>query len=316
MEVSHYPADYDGVIAGAPARRYLEIVTQLIWYNQTLYGPGGAPNLASKQALVHQAIMKKCDALDGVKDGLLENPSRCVFDPAVLQCKGHDAPTCLTGAEVDAFRKIYRGPRLSDGEQVISGPALGSEEPPDGWNAWVTSPQTAFFGQEFYRWMVYDDPDWKVENFKLDRDYPAARARLAPILDADNPDLSAFTRHGGKLILYQGWDDPAVPALDTIQYYDQVRQRVGPAGASQVRLFMVPGMAHCAGGPGATSFDMQPALESWVERGEAPERVIAVKPGIGEPPFSHPLCAWPKTAHYNGIGSTTDAANFTCREAR
>jgi feruloyl esterase len=316
MEVSRYPQDYDGVVAGAPALRYLEVLTQLIWYNQAVHGPGGAPGLPAKQKLVHDAIMKQCDRLDGVKDGILENPRLCRFDPAVLQCRGADAPDCLTPAEVGAFRKIYAGPKLRDGQQVISGPALGSEGVPGNWEAWVTGIVPGIAGQEFYRWMVYDDPQWKIANFDLNRDYPLARARIAPVINADNPDISAFTRRGGKLIIYQGWDDPAITAASTIKYYEDVRRHIGPKAAGQLRLFMVPGMMHCGGGPGATSFDMQAELENWIERGKAPERVIAVKPESGEPPLSHPLCSWPMTAHYNGSGSTRDAANFTCRRSR
>jgi len=313
MEVTRYPEDYDGVVAGAPARRYVEILTLLIWYHQAVHGPGGAPKLESKLGLVNDAVLKKCDALDGVKDGVLENPLQCNFDPADLQCDDGEAPSCLTAAEVGALRKIYGGPRLSNGERIYSGPAVGSEIAPAGWTGWVTSPQTAVFGQEFYRWLVYDDPTWKVENFDIDRDYRAARERIAPIINAENPDISEFARRGGKLIVYQGWYDPAITPADTIAYFEEMRRRLGSAADDHVRLFMVPGMGHCAGGPGATQFDMQPALENWVSRGEAPDRIIAVKPDSGNPPSSRPLCPWPKTAHYNGSGSTQDANNFTCR---
>lgn len=313
MEVTRYPEDYDGVVAGAPARRYTEILTLLIWYHQAVHGPGGAPGLESKLGLISDAVLRKCDELDGVKDGILENPLRCDFDPASLQCEDGDAPGCLTAAEVGALRKIYGGPRLSNGERIYSGPAVGGEIIPAEWTGWVTSPQTAVFGQEFYRWFVYDDPAWKVENFDIDRDYRAARERVAPIINAESPDISEFARRGGKLILYQGWHDPAITPAETIAYYEEMRRRLGPTANDHARLFMVPGMGHCAGGPGATQFDMQPALEKWVERGEAPDRIIAVKPGSGNPPFSRPLCPWPKTAHYNGSGSTQDADNFTCR---
>ncbi|MFC4312022.1 tannase/feruloyl esterase family alpha/beta hydrolase [Steroidobacter flavus] len=315
MAASRYPEDYDGIVAGAPARRYLEVLTQLLWYHQAVHGPGGAPTLESKLGLVHDAIMKKCDRLDGVNDGIVDNPQRCRFDPAELQCKGADAPICLTNAEAGAFRKIYGGPRLSNGERISSGPALGSEGVPNNWTAWVTTPQTAAFGQEFYRWMVFDDPKWNVADFKLDRDYPSGRERIAPIVNVNSADLTAFTRRGGKLIMYQGWDDPIIAPTDTINYYEDVRKRVGSNVDDHVRLFMVPGMGHCAGGPGATSFDMQPELEQWIEQGKAPERVIAIKPDSAEP-FSRPLCAWPKTAHYDGAGSSNDAASFNCKAPR
>src|SRR5690606_13703888 len=122
-------------------------------------------------------------------------------------------------------------------------------------------------GQDFYRWLVFDDPDWTVENFDIDRDYPYARERIAPILNSDDPDLGAFAKRNGKLILYQGWYDPGITAAETIEYYEKVRQHLGSATDDHVRLFMVPGMAHCADGPGASRFDMLPALEKWVEQG-------------------------------------------------
>lgn len=308
---SRYPKDYDAIVAGAPANRYVEVVTQLLWYSQSA---AVAPNLTAKLSLVHAAILKKCDALDGVKDGILENPLRCQFDPAVLQCKAGQSAGCLTDVEVGALRKIYAGPRLANGQLVMWPPEPGSEGNPGNWAAWITGPVPGLAGQEFYKWMVHDDPNWTVASYSLDRDYPLARSRVAPIIDADNPDLSAFIRRGGKLIIYQGWDDPAITPGSTIQYYEDVLRKVGPAAAKQVRLFMVPGMAHCGGGPGATSFDMQGAMEKWVEQGQAPERILASKPDVppGAPPLTHPLCAWPSTARYKGKGSIRDAANFVC----
>lgn len=306
---SRYPEDYNGIVAGAPAANYLETVTQLVQYSQVRSVPSGSPPLLAKKRLVHDAIMTKCDELDGVKDGLLENPLQCRFDPGALRCNGADGPGCLTDAEVGAFRTIYGGLRSKTGEVIFSGPALGAEDAPD-WDAWIDSPQNTLIGEEFYRWMVYDDPTFKIASYDFHRDYPAARARLGPSLNAST-DLSAFARRGGKLIIYQGWADPAVTAGSTIQYVDEVQRKIGPQAAGHVRLFMAPGMGHCAGGPGPDSFDMQSALERWVEQGEAPERVVAEKRG-GPDPFSRPLCAWPKTARYSGSGSIRDAANFSC----
>ena len=307
---SRYPDDYNGIVAGAPAANYVETVTQLVQYSQARSAPPGSPPLLAKKGLVHTAIMAKCDDLDGVKDGLLENPLQCNFDPGVLKCTSANGPACLTEAEVQAFRTVYGGLRSSSGEKIFSGPALGTEDAPD-WDAWIDSPQNTMIGEEFYRWMVFDDPGFEIENYDYHRDYAVARNRLAPSLNA-SADLSAFTRRGGKLIIYQGWADPAVTGASTIKYYEDVQRKVGPAAAGQVRLFMAPGMGHCAGGPGPDSFDMQPVLERWVERGEAPERVIAAKRGSSEP-FSRPLCAWPQTAHYSGSGSIRDATNFACK---
>lgn len=315
MLASRYPEDYDGIIAGAPARRYPAILTQLHWYTQSVHGPDGAPGLESKLELVSGAVLESCDTLDGVKDGVLENPRLCNYDPADLRCDGEDAPTCLTDRQVAALKRIYGGPLLNSGEAVISGPELGSEGIAD-WVAWVMSEQGSVYGQEFYRWFVYDDPDWSIEDLDLDRDYAVARERVAPILNVEDPDLGAFIQNGGKLIMYQGWNDVAIPPAESIKYYEAVQNRNGQKAASHVRLFMVPGMGHCAGGAGATSFDMQPVLERWVEHNETPERVIAVKPDSGEPPLTRPLCVWPKIARHNGSGSTRDAANFVCDAPR
>lgn len=306
---SRYPDDYNGIVAGAPAANYLETVTQLVQYSQARSAPPGSPPLLAKKTLVHNAIMAKCDELDGVRDGLLENPLQCAFDPSELKCSGAEGAGCLTESELLAFRTVYGGLRSQSGEQIFSGPALGTEAAPD-WDAWIDSPQNTMIGEEFYRWMVYDDPAFKIENYNFHRDYAVARERLAPSLNA-SADLTAFTRRGGKLIIYQGWADPAVTASSTIRYFEELKEKIGPQAQEQVRLFMAPGMGHCAGGPGPDSFDMQSVLERWVERGEAPERVVAEKRGSAEP-FSRPLCAWPKTARYNGSGSIRDAANFSC----
>ncbi|HEX7034575.1 MAG TPA: tannase/feruloyl esterase family alpha/beta hydrolase [Pseudomonadales bacterium] len=208
MEASRYPDDYDGIIAGAPAMRYLEVLTQMIWFDEVVFGEHGAPTALSKLGLVNRAILNACDGVDGAKDGILENPLECRFDPAELRCEDEAGDECLTAAEVSAFQKIYGGPRLRSGEPVFAGPALGSEEGPAGWAGWIVPDRTVSFGQDFYRWLVFDDPDWTVESFDIDRDYPYARERIAPILDSNDPDLRAFAKRNGKLILYHGWYDP------------------------------------------------------------------------------------------------------------
>lgn len=313
---SRYPEDYDAIVAGAPAIRYTETVTQLIWYSEAAKALGTPANIAAKQSLVHDAILRACDRIDGVEDGLLENPRACRFEPKSLACTGGTSDACLTRDEVGAFERIYGGMRWSNGTKIIAGPALGSEGAPGNWGAWITGPVPALAGQEFYRWLVYDDPDWSVANFDLDRDYQAARERVVPIINTEKPDLEAFTRRGGKLIIYQGWDDPVITPDTTIDYVEEMHRHLGPKAVDQIRLFMVPGMTHCGGGPGATSFDMQTALEAWAERGAAPTRVIATKSDLpeGAAPFSRPLCAWPKVARYKGKGSIRDAANFSCKK--
>ena len=324
MEAARYPDDYDGIIAGAPAFDWTGMNAAFLWNWQTIFQSPGAQSLPTKIATVSAAIRAKCDVRDGVKDGILENPRVCRFDPSELACKGADEKTCLTVPEVSALRKIYAGPRLRNGKAVSSGLALGDEDIPANANGWLdpTAQGTGTFGAEFFRWMVYQDPNWRAESFSLNRDYPKAVAQMGSLVDV-GPDLRAFTARGGKLILWHGWSDARVPAERTVRYYGDVQRKIGGSLAKKsVRLFMAPGMAHCFAGPGPNKFDMVPELDRWVERGKAPEQVIATKfdndlfalAGLPTKPLrTRPLCPWPKTAHYKGKGSTDDAANFACR---
>lgn len=325
MQARRYPNDYDGIVAGAPAADWTGMTSSFIWNWQVMFKTPGASLLHTKIKLINDAVLAKCDKLDGVKDGVLENPHQCRFDPAELRCKGADGPSCLNSSEVGALRKIYRGPRLRDGRRVFAGFPLGNEDIAENKQGWIDpSPAgTGAFGTEFYRWMVYGNPKWSPETFDLNRDYPLAVKRMGHIVDSHDPDLRAFVKKGGKLIVYHGWSDARIQADASLLYYDAVRRRVGPASAAKsVRLFMVPGMAHCVGGPGPSAFDMLSELDRWVENGTAPERVVATKyenamlAYIGKPSKAlrtRPICAWPKTAHHRGSGSTDDAANFVCK---
>ncbi|ARN19569.1 hypothetical protein A4W93_06380 [Piscinibacter gummiphilus] len=307
MAVSRYPADYDGVIAGAPAMSAGETASQLLWNDQLV---AGTPALSFKMAALNKAVLAACDTLDGVQDGVLENPQKCRLDPAVLQCGTFNTTSCLTTNEIAVVRKVYEGPKLASGEQLIPGLARGSE----GFQ-WGTGLQTSL-GEEYYRWMVYGDPAWTRGSFFLERDYPYSRALLEPTVDSDNPDIGAFVRRGGKLIMYHGWNDTLIPAGNTVRHYERASAIVGNTITDNARLFMVPGMQHCSGGNSPNVFDMVPHLEAWVERGQAPERVIATQRSAlsTTPVATRPLCPWPKTAVYNGTGSTKDAVNFTCQE--
>lgn len=322
MEARRFPQDYDGIIAGMPAMSFTRLMASFLWNYQAA---AGAPGLKGKLGLVGKAVLDKCDALDGVTDGVLENPTTCTFDPAALQCKGADAASCLTVGEVEALRKIHGGPRLGDGTQVFPGLPAGSETHPTEMNAWIFDPKAIqpAMGQEAFRWMAHRDPEWKREQFDLDRDYPAA-AKLGHILDSDDPDLTEFLQRGGKLIIHHGWNDAAIPAGSTLNYYEALLQKVGSAAGQQVRLFMVPGMGHGPGRPGPEHYDVLGELDRWVEGGPAPERIVARQFEKAPTPFfpvdlsakvvrTRPLCAWPKVAQYDGSGSTDDEANFACR---
>ncbi|MFT3727914.1 MAG: tannase/feruloyl esterase family alpha/beta hydrolase [Terricaulis sp.] len=324
MEARRYPDDYDGIIAGAPAANWTAMAASFVDSFRTLYATPGAANLPSKVGLIGNAVRAQCDAQDGVSDGIINDPRACAFDPARLQCTAGDAPTCLTAAEVAGLRRVYAGAHLRNGVSVYPGFSVGGEDIPENALGWRNSGNdgAGALGQEFFRNMVFSDAHWSDAQFDFDRDYAVARQRLGPVVDAVDPDISAFVRRGGKLILFHGWADGLIPPEATLRYYQSVQQRIGAATSAHVRLFMAPGMGHCFSGPGPNNFDMLSEIDRWSETGTAPDRVIATKYDndlmamLGAPAHAlrtRPLCAWPKRAHYNGSGSSDDAANFSCR---
>jgi feruloyl esterase len=264
--------------------------------------------------------MAQCDKQDGVADGVLENPAACRFDPKTVQCKTGDAADCLTPAQIAALRRIYSGPTTRGGRSLYPGFPVGGEAVPGAWDSWIVKPdgQHAKFSTEFFRNMVFDDVSWNPATFDAERDLKSARARQGGTLDSDNADLSAFKARGGKLILYHGWADAAIPAGSTIEYYKALEARTG---GDFVRMFLMPGMSHCLGGPGPNVFDALGTLDAWRGGGPAPEQMIATKFDndlfgfLGfpaKPVRTRPICAWPKTARWDGKGSTDEAASFAC----
>lgn len=347
MEAQRYPEDFDGIIAGAPANNWTRHFTGFIWNEVSLGGEGAKVLPASKLKLLQQTSLAACDALDGVKDSLIEDPRICHFDPAVLKCAGADGPDCLTAAQVEAVKKIYSGPvSPRTGERIYPGYEPGTEADASGWSAWITGPIQAMFGNSFFSGAVYENPKWDWKTIDFDRDLSFANEKVGHILNSYNPDLRSFRAHGGKLIQYHGWGDAAIAPRDSIAYYEKVqsflKQVPDPrSDASQpvqsfYRLFMVPGMSHCAGGNGPNHFgndfvadpaaspqdadhDVVLALDKWVTQGIAPEKIIGTGKIGGDPKdaskgakMTRPLCAYPKVAHYKGTGDTNDAVNFEC----
>jgi len=333
MEAQRFPADYDGIIAGAPALAFTHTATDFLWNIQALDGPGYIST--KKWAAVENAALEACDALDGVKDGVIDDPTKCHFEPAKMLCSGDVTDTCLTQPQLDALKKIYSGPMNSKGERVIAGFEPGGESGMAGWGLWMSgaTPGKSLefaFGTGFYSNMVYDKADWDFHTFQVDRETKAGDEKQGKNLNATDPDLKRFKDHGGKLILYHGWSDAALPPQNTIEYYKAVEAKIGAKNVDTfVRLYMVPGMQHCAGGPGPSVFgqggaaerdaqhDMARALEHWVEDGVAPGQIIATKYKNPMNPKSEvvrtrPLCPYPQVARWNGTGSTDDAANFVC----
>ena len=259
MEAQRYPADYDGIIAGAPANAFTQILTGFAWNMQMLSDP--ATYFPSKKLkAIEAAVLAACDARDGVSDGVLDDPTKCSFDPAVLMCKGPETDECLTEKQIAALKKIYAGPRNARGQQIIPGFTPGGETGPGGWTGWITGAAPAgsaqyFFATQAFKYMVYADPNWDLKSFDLERDGKLADEKLGPFLNATNPDLKAFSSRGGKLILYHGWNDAALPPVNTINYVNSVVAKLGQRQAeSFMRLYMAPGVQHCASGPGPDSF--------------------------------------------------------------
>lgn len=324
MEAQRFPADFDGVISGAPVYDWTRALSAAIKNAQAAF-----PDPASISAplvtpdnlkLVQRAVLDACDARDGVADGLIDDPRACHFDlKSVKRCDGAAAPDCLTDAQREAIGKVYSPFRDASGAVVYEGQPVGGEGEPGSWDTWVTgvNPRTAGapnlawgFGTQFFRNFVFADPDWSYRGYDIASSWRRDTRLVATFMDADNPDLSAFRAHGGKLLLWHGWADPALNPLATIRYYESVIAK-DPSATGDVRLFMLPGVLHCAGGPGPDQFDRLTAMTEWVEKGQAPSQLIATKRGPA--PRTRPLCMYPQAAIYKGSGSTDDAANFSCR---
>ena len=315
MEAQRYPADYDGIVAGAPANFWTRMPAgNLFMAAATLKDDTTRLPAAALQAL-NTAAIAACDARDGVTDGLIENPQQCRFDPATLQCQGGETAACLTPAQVGAAKKIYAtavNPRTKD--EIFPGYPPGSELT---WGAMTGGPEPFAIARDFYRYFVFEDASWDWKTFDFDKDVAAATAKFSTVLDATNPDLSAFKARGGKLIMYHGWNDQLISPFNTINYYNSVAKAMGAANTDDfARLFMAPGMLHCAGGAGPNTFDAVTALEQWVEHGTRPSQLVASHLSNGVADRTRPLCPYPQVAVYKGAGSIDEAASFACAEPK
>jgi feruloyl esterase len=311
-EAAKYPDDFDAIIAGASAINWMHLHMARMTLNTYVNRNEDSAIPPSKYPMIHDAALQACDALDGVKDGVIENPRRCHFDPSVLACKGVDGPTCLTPGQVETARAIYapiKNPRT--GADVLP-PLLqpGSEL---GW-AILAGPEPLRYSVETFQYLVYKDPTWDWHRFDAAKDIDLGLKIDDGLLDYTNPDLGPFFAHGGKLLMYHGWADPQVSPMNSVNYFGDVSKKLGAGVVGKsIQLYMVPGMNHCQGGPGTDSFDKMAAIEEWVAKGAAPDQIIASHRTAGRVDRTRPLCPYGKVASYSGSGSTDEAANFTCK---
>lgn len=334
MEAQRFPADYDGILAGAPANFWTHLLTKALADAQATTLDPASYIPASKIPALARAVNAACDARDGVTDGVLNDPRQCKFDPAAILCKAEDTNECLTAPQITTLKKLYEGLRDGKGALIFPGYLPGAEEGEGGWGLWITgqAPGQSLlfaFGTGYFSNMVYEKADWDYKNTKVDDGLKAAERKTARILNATDPNLAAFKARGGKLILYHGWNDAAISALNTVNYYNSVISKMGQAETDAFsRLYMVPGLQHCGGGPGANSFgqlgqgapdpqrNMELALEQWVEKGIAPSEIVATKYADDGPAkggkFTRPLCPYPQAAKFKGTGDPNDAASFVC----
>jgi feruloyl esterase len=345
-EAQRFPNDYDAIAAGSPANPISHLNAADFWRAWLINHDPSKAIPAGKSAMVHESVMKTCGTPLDLKQGFLEDPEHCHFDPGTLLCKGADGPDCLTAPQVEFMKQVYAGPiNPRTGEQIYPGPAPGSAE---GMGGPMAEPPQApeiprpgqpsqssaskglgsgdpgtmkdsgdiFVNQHaigLFKYMVFQDPKWDWKTLNFDQDIDFADKVLWTLNLPTNPNLKPFFDHGGKLLMYHGWSDNSNP-VESINYYKAVLRAVGPDASNSMRVLTIPGMSHCSGGMGCDTFNKLAILDQWVETGKAPERIVASKLSSGKVIRTHPLCAYPQLAKYKGTGSADEAENFVCAE--
>lgn len=309
MEAYRYPEDYDGISSTAPANPLVGLMVSSLWTGNAALKDAASRIPMAKFGLLHKAAVETCDLDDGVGDGIISAPTRCRFDPGILQCKGADAANCLTAAQVAAMREIYRGPHNPrTGKAIFPGFERGSEAmlpiQTDG-----KEPFPAV--SSYFRDLVFKSRDWDFRSFDYDKDVARAMQAHSDAADVPPTGLGSYLASARKLLLFQGWADPLVPPRSTVNFYATLNEHLGKKDASGARLFMIPGMGHCTGGDGPFVFDAVAAIDTWVETGRAPERIVVASPP-NVPARTRPLCPFPREAVYSGAGSPNDEKNFRC----
>ena len=310
MEAYRYPEDYEGISATAPANQMVPLMIMSLWTGAATMKDEASRIPIPKLQLVQKAALDACDANDGMKDGIINNPPACRFDPGVLQCKAAEGADCLTAPQVAALRAIYAGPKNPrTGKQIYPGLAVGSEAQMPA----LTTGQEPFpVATTFFKGPVFNDPKWDFRSFDYDKGSQRALDYGSAALDIPPTGLDRYFKGGRKLLLSHGWADGLLPAQSTVNFYESLVKSIGKSRAQQgVRLFMAPGMAHCAGGSGPSAIDYLGAIDEWVETGKAPEKLMASNLPT-QPARTRPLCPHPQVAKYTGQGSIDEEKNFRC----
>lgn len=329
ISAQRYPQDFDGIVAGAPAHHMTGVLAAFAYNMQRIFpDPGDLSESVitpQNRRLLESEILRRCDAMDGVRDGFLNDPRDCDFRLTDLPlCAGEEPQDhCLTLRQREAIAAVYGGPRNADG-QIYPGLPFGGEADPASWQGWITGPSprmlrsfgepsTQFgFATQGFKYLVFQDPEFDYSTYDFDG-YGRDSGPLARVIDATNTDLSEFASAGGKLLLWHGWSDAALTAHASIDYFREAERRDSSV-RDYLRLFLLPGVFHCAGGPGPDRVDWLSALESWVEDGEEPGQLTAVKVADGQVEKARPVCLYPQRAEFLG-GDPDSAASYACRDA-
>jgi feruloyl esterase len=326
ISAQRFPDDFDGIVVGAPVLNFSGTMISYVTNQRAL---AAAPIASEKLKIVADAVYAKCDAIDGVADGLIDDPRLCAFKPSTdLPRCANDAegPACFTSAQLRALDSIYGGtkrngadffPGQPPGAEIATAGAIGTTS---GWMPWYVAPPNGRpiqtnFGDTFFKYLAFGRPSVTYDWLTFNADADLERLEWArSVLDATDPDLSRFQARGGKIVSYFGWADPALNPLMGVAYYESVAQKMGSGTADFYRMFMVPGMFHCGGGVGTSTFDAFTPLVEWVEKGIAPRSISASRLVDNKVVRTRPLCPYPEVAKYKGSGSIDEAMNFSCEK--
>jgi feruloyl esterase len=298
-----YPQDFDGIIAGAPANSTVRMTTQQLWNSRVVNDTPGLHLSGEDFSALNVAVLSACDAFDGLIDGIIENPAQCSVEQGI--------PEDFSQLKIDAVKKIYQGAvNPQTGELIYPGFAKGSEL---GWTAMVNT-EPFGYSNAMQAYVLNQDPDWDFMNLDFSRDLGVLDARINALgMQAIDADISEFLEHGGKLLLYHGWNDPLISPYNSINYYSEVLDSIEADKANGLQLFMMPAVNHCSGGHGFDTWNKLQVLDDWRTVGEAPMLIEASRQVNGERAASRPLCPYPQVAVYTGNGDSTEAENFQCR---